>query len=248
MFTLYFFYFCNLHFVFFTLHFALYILHSAFQLKTWSAILPSNGFDVRERGTPRSQNSATCKDDKAKQMMCKMDDNAKQIMSKMYDMQNGWYAKWILRKGRWAKNDVLGWCTKKKEMSDKSTLCISLWGNLINGFKNVKKIWKGKLTGDNLSFHDVQRCGLGVLDLRWDTALVEYSNIHFKLYPKMIMLIHILVTHRAETPKIQRRKNHCTSLSLHCYHQDTWGDNLRRFGNRRSTWLLTMPWCLVQTT
>jgi len=55
----------------------------------------------------------------------------------------------------------------------------------------------------------------------------------------MIMLIHILVTHRAESPKIQRRKNHCTSLSLHCYHQDTWGDNPRRFDNRRSTeWML----------
>ena len=76
-----------------------------------------------------------------------------------------------------AKNDVLGWCTKKKEMSDKSTLCISLQSTGVNwwtGPKMSKRIWKEKLTGDNLSFHDVQRCGLGVLDLRWDTALVEY--------------------------------------------------------------------------
>ena len=81
---------CTLYFAFFifyfascVLHFVFCILHSAFQLKTWSAILPSNGFDVRGRGTPRSQNSATCKDDNAKQMMCKMDDNAKHMMCKM---------------------------------------------------------------------------------------------------------------------------------------------------------------------
>ena len=124
------------------------------------------------------------------------------------------------------------------------------WGNLMNGSKNVKKT-SGResspgITWASTTFRDAGLASWTYGGIRpW---LNIYSDIHFKLYPKMIMLIHILVTHRAETRKIQRRKNHCTSPSLHCYHQDTWGDNLRRFDNRRSTWLLTMPWCLVQTT